>query len=115
MQATATLRMMIGDDADRMSNKTRTLNLGERVPAMVVPSALRWKDQLPKINDANAAMNLKPISTSNLSKIWKEYLRSMLRRDVEIALLVVERVMSTSNYVVLVRRCLYNRRSGKKY
>ena len=63
---------MIGDDADRMPNRTRTLNSGERVPAMVLPSAFRWKDQLPKINEANVAMNLKPISASNLSRIWKE-------------------------------------------
>ena len=39
---------------------------------MVLPSAFRWKDQLSKINDANAAMNLKPISSSNLSRIQKE-------------------------------------------
>ena len=72
MQATATLRVMIGDDADRMPNRTRTLNSGERVPAMVLPSAFRWKDQLPKINETNVAMNLKPISASNLSRIRKE-------------------------------------------
>ena len=41
MQATTTLRVMIGDDTDRMPIKTRTLNLGERVPAMVLPSAFR--------------------------------------------------------------------------
>ena len=39
MQATATLRVMIGDNVDRMPNKTRTLNSGERVPARVLPSA----------------------------------------------------------------------------
>ena len=61
MQATTTLRVMIGDDADRMPNRTRTLNSGERVLAMVLPSTFRWKDQLPKINEANVAMNLKPI------------------------------------------------------
>ena len=61
MQATATPRVMIGDDADRMPNRTRTLNSGERVPAMVLPSAFHWKDQLPKINEANVPMNLKPI------------------------------------------------------
>ena len=72
MQATATLRVMIGDDADRMPNRTRTLNSGERVPAMVLPLAFRWKDQLPKINEANVAMNLKPISANNLSRIRKE-------------------------------------------
>ena len=72
MQATTTLRVMIGDDADRMPNRTRILNLGERVLAMVLPSAFHWKDQLPKINEANVAMNLKPISASNLSRIRKE-------------------------------------------
>ena len=72
MQATATLRVMIGNDADRMPKRTRTLNSGERVPAMVLSSAFCWKDQLLKINEANVAMNLKPISTSNLSRIWKE-------------------------------------------
>ena len=72
MQAIATLRVIIGDDADRMPNRTRTLNLGERVLAMVLPSTFRWKDQLPKINEANVAMNLKSISSSNLSRIRKE-------------------------------------------
>ena len=72
MQATATLRVMIGDDADRMPNRTRTLNSGERVPAMVLPSSFHWKDQLLKINETNVAMNLKPISASNLSRIRKE-------------------------------------------
>ena len=72
MQAIATVRVMIGDDADRIPNRTRTLNSEKRVLAMVLPSAFRWKDQLPKINDGNAAMNLKPISASNLSRIWKE-------------------------------------------
>ena len=81
---------------------------------MVLPSAFCWKDQLPKINETNVAMNLKPISASNLSRIRKESFLSMLQRDVEIALHVVERVMSTSNYIVLVHRCLYNERSGKK-
>ena len=41
MQATATLRVMIGDDANRMPNRTRTLNSGERILAMVLPSAFR--------------------------------------------------------------------------
>ena len=40
MQATATLRVMIGDDADRMPNRTKTLNSGERVPAMVLPMSI---------------------------------------------------------------------------
>ena len=39
------------------------------VPAMVLPSSFRWSDQLPKINESNAAFNLQPISSSGLSNI----------------------------------------------
>ena len=69
LQATATLRTMIVSDADRMPHKTRTLESGEKVPAMVLPSAFLWSAQLPQINEANAALNLPPISSSGLSNI----------------------------------------------
>ena len=69
LQATTTLRTMIVSDADRMPHKTRTLESGEKVPAMVLPSAFLWSAQLPQINQANAAMNLLPISSSGLSNI----------------------------------------------
>ena len=35
----------------------------------ILPASFQWKDQLKKLNDANAAFGLKEISTSNLSKI----------------------------------------------
>ena len=69
VQATATLRTMIVSDVDRMPHKTRTLESGEKVPTMVLPSSFLWSAQLPQINQANVAMNLPPISSSGLSNI----------------------------------------------
>lgn len=73
VQATATLRVLIASEADQMPHKSRTLESGEKVPAMVLPSAFRWSDQLPKINEANAALNLPPVSSSGLSNIRRAY------------------------------------------
>ena len=69
VQATATLRTLIVSDADKMPHKSRTLPSGEKVPAMVLPSAFRWSDQLKHINEANAAFDLQPISSTGLSNI----------------------------------------------
>jgi hypothetical protein len=69
LQATATLKTIVVADADRMPHKTRTLESGEKVPAMVLPSAFLWSAQLPLINEANASLNLQPISSSGLSNI----------------------------------------------
>ena len=71
LQAIATLRSLIQSDADRMPHKTRTLEFGEKVPSMVLPSAFRWSDQLEKINDSNAMLDLQPISSSGLSSICR--------------------------------------------
>jgi hypothetical protein len=69
LQAVATLRTLIVSNADKMPHKTRTLESGEKVPAMVLPSSFRWSDQLPIINEANGMQNLQPISSSGLSNI----------------------------------------------
>ena len=69
LQATATLRSLIQSDADRMLHKTKTLESGEKVPSMVLPSAFQWSDQLEKINESNAMLDLQPISSSGLSNI----------------------------------------------
>ena len=69
IQAIATLRRLIELDADKMPHKTRTLESGEKVTAMVLPSSLRWSDQLKTINESNASLNLPPISSSALSNI----------------------------------------------
>ena len=69
LQATATLRTLIESDADKMPHKTRTLESGEKVSSMVLPSAFRWSDQLQKINESNAMLDFKPISSSGLSNI----------------------------------------------
>ena len=69
LQATATLRTIVVPNLDKMPHKTRTLQTGERVTAMVLPSAFRWSDQLPILNEANAMLNLPSISSSGLSNI----------------------------------------------
>ena len=69
LQATAILRTLIESDADKMPHKTRTLESGEKVPSMVLPSAFRWSDQLQKINESNAMLDFKPISSSGLNNI----------------------------------------------
>jgi len=69
VQATATLRALIVGQADKMPHKTKTLAFGEKVPALVLPSAFHWSKQLPKINEPNVAFDLPPISSSGLSNI----------------------------------------------
>lgn len=69
LQATATLQMMLVSEADKMPHKSRTLESGEKVPAMVLPSGFRWSDKLPQVNETNATFNLPPISSSGLSNI----------------------------------------------
>ena len=69
LQATATLRLMVEKEADAMPHKLRTLESGEKVSSMVLPSAFRWKDKLKEINDVNASFDLSHVSTSGLSNI----------------------------------------------
>jgi len=71
LQATTMLQTIIVCDANKMPHKTRTLEFGEKVLAMVLPSAFYWSDQLPKINETNAMLNLQPISLSGLSNIQR--------------------------------------------
>jgi hypothetical protein len=73
VQATATLRVLITSQADRMPHKSRTLQSGEKVPAMVLPCSFCWSDQLSILNEANAALNLPPISSSALSTIRRAF------------------------------------------
>ena len=68
-QATATLRLLIKNEAKRMPHKSRRLESGEKVPAMVLPSTFQWSDQMQEINDVNESFNLQPISSSGLSNI----------------------------------------------
>ena len=69
LQATATLRMLIENDADKMPHKSRTLETGEKVSAMVLPSSFCWSDRLPAINEVNARFNLPAVSSTSLSNI----------------------------------------------
>jgi hypothetical protein len=69
VQATATLRTLLENTADQMPHKSRTLQSGEKVPSMVLPSAFRWRDKLPEINIVNSSFQLQHISASGLSRI----------------------------------------------
>ena len=68
-QATATLKCILEKEADHMPHRTRTTKSGEKVVSMILPATFQWKDQIPKLNEANAAFGLKEVSSSNLSKI----------------------------------------------
>ena len=68
-QATATLKCILEKEADHMPHRTRTTKSGDKVVSMILPPTFQWKDQLPKINEANAAFGLEEVSSSSLSKI----------------------------------------------
>ena len=68
-QATATLKCILEKEADHMPHQTRTTKSGDKVVSMILPPTFQWKDQLPKINKANAAFGLEEVSSSSLSKI----------------------------------------------
>ena len=52
-----------------MPHCTRTTKSGEKVVSMILLATFQWKDQIPKLNEANAAFGLREVSSSNLSKI----------------------------------------------
>ena len=52
-----------------MLHRTRTTISREKVVSMILPTTFQWKDQIPKLNEANVAFGLREVSTSNLSKI----------------------------------------------
>ena len=72
LQATATLRTIVENSADQMPHKTKTLETGERVVSMCLPSSFRWGDALPRINEVNALFDLPPVSATGLSNIRRE-------------------------------------------
>ena len=37
--------------------------------SMILSATFQWKDQIPKINEANAAFGLREVSSSNMSKM----------------------------------------------
>ena len=66
-QAAATLKCILEREADHMPHRTRTTKSGEKVVSMILPTTFQWKDQIPKINEANAAFGLREVSSSNMS------------------------------------------------
>ena len=68
-QATATLKCILEKEADHMLHRTRSTKSEEKVVSMILPASFQWKDQIPKLNEANAAFGLREVTSSNLSKI----------------------------------------------
>ena len=54
LQATATLRMLLENNDDRMPHKNKTLDSGVKLVSMCLPSSFRWNETLPQINDVKA-------------------------------------------------------------
>ena len=80
-QATTTLKCILEKEADHMPHRTHTTKSGEKVVSMILPATFQWKDQIPKLNEANAAFGLKEVSSSNLSKIrGSRYLEYNVKR-----------------------------------
>ena len=52
-----------------MPHRTCTTKFGEKVVSMILPATFQWKDQIPKLNEANATFGLREVSSSNLNKI----------------------------------------------
>ena len=68
-QATTTLKCILEKEADHMPHRTRTTKSRDKVVSMILPPTFQCKDQLPKINETNAAFGLEEVSASSLSKI----------------------------------------------
>ena len=68
-QATATLKCILEREANHMPHRTRTTKSREKVVSMILLTTFQWKDQIPKVNEANAAFGLKEVSSSNMSKM----------------------------------------------
>ena len=67
--ATATLKCILEKEADHMPHHTHTTKSGEKVVSLILPTTIQLKDQIPKLNKANAAFGLREVSSSTLSKI----------------------------------------------
>ena len=68
-QATTTLKCILKREADHMLHCTRNTKFGEKVVSMILPSTFQLKDQIPKINEANATFGLREVSSSNITKM----------------------------------------------
>ena len=60
-QAAATLKCILEKEADHMPHHTHTTKSKEKIVSMILPVTFQWKDQLAKINEANAAFGLKEV------------------------------------------------------
>ena len=52
-----------------MPHCTHTTKSGEKVVSMILLATFQWKDQISKINEANAVFGLREVFSSNMSKM----------------------------------------------
>jgi len=67
--AALTLKCILDKEVDHKSRKTKMLKSRVKVVSKILPVTFQWKNQISKINEANAAFGLKGVSISNLNKI----------------------------------------------
>ena len=67
--ATATVGAILDRHVDHMPHNTCVLLSGERIVAKVLSANLKWKDQIPLVDEHLANCGLPLLSASNLSKI----------------------------------------------
>ena len=58
-EAATTLKCILERKAHHMPHRTRTTKSGEKVVSMILRAIFQWKDQIPKINEANATFGLR--------------------------------------------------------
>ena len=68
-QATTMLKCILKREADHMPHCTCTTKSREKVMSMILPTIFQWKDQIPKINEANVAFDLRDVSSLSMSKM----------------------------------------------
>ena len=66
-----------------MPHHTYTTKSEEKVVSMILPATLQWKDQIPKLNKANATFGLTEVSSSRSEDQGFE---SMMSKDPKIIL-----------------------------
>ena len=96
-QATPMLKCILEREADHMPHRTRTTKSGEKVVSMILPATFQWKDQTPKINEANATFGLKEVSSLNMSKMRRSRFPEYDVKDQVIILHDAVRVTSTKS------------------
>ena len=80
-----------------MPHRTRTTKSRKKVVSKILLATFQWKNQIPKLNEANVAFGLREVSSSNLSKIRGSRFPEYDVKDLEIILHDVRHATSTKS------------------